>query len=100
MRVYATAAAKRAAVVKEDDLLTKADLQANPVNASTALCNGLCASREVRDGTCHRSTLGTSGIRGPRSLPCGGASRNGAAVESATTRQRGSAQEAVDHCFP
>eukprot|EP00959_Pyramimonas_sp_CCMP1952_P129949 2717657-Pyramimonas_sp.AAC.1 len=31
MRVYVTAAAKRTAVVKEDDLLTKADIQANPV---------------------------------------------------------------------
>eukprot|EP00959_Pyramimonas_sp_CCMP1952_P056923 1188549-Pyramimonas_sp.AAC.1 len=30
MRVYLTAAAKRAAVVKGDDLLTKADIQANP----------------------------------------------------------------------
>eukprot|EP00959_Pyramimonas_sp_CCMP1952_P248505 5194464-Pyramimonas_sp.AAC.1 len=31
MRVYATAAAKRAAVILEDDLLAKADVQANPV---------------------------------------------------------------------
>eukprot|EP00959_Pyramimonas_sp_CCMP1952_P067376 1406256-Pyramimonas_sp.AAC.1 len=30
MRVYVAAAAKRAAVVNEDDLLTKADIQANP----------------------------------------------------------------------
>eukprot|EP00959_Pyramimonas_sp_CCMP1952_P317214 6639197-Pyramimonas_sp.AAC.1 len=30
MRVYVTAAAKRAVVVKEDDLLAKADIQANP----------------------------------------------------------------------
>eukprot|EP00959_Pyramimonas_sp_CCMP1952_P108795 2274921-Pyramimonas_sp.AAC.1 len=30
MRVYVTAAAKRAAVVKEDDLLAKTDIQANP----------------------------------------------------------------------
>eukprot|EP00959_Pyramimonas_sp_CCMP1952_P314509 6583800-Pyramimonas_sp.AAC.1 len=32
-----TAAAKRAAVVKEDDLPAKADIQPNPVTASTAL---------------------------------------------------------------
>ena len=37
MRVYVTAAAKRAVVVKEDDLLTKADIQANPVKVSQAL---------------------------------------------------------------
>ena len=37
MRVYVTAAAKRAVVVKEDDLLTKADVQANPVKVSQAL---------------------------------------------------------------
>eukprot|EP00959_Pyramimonas_sp_CCMP1952_P296047 6192677-Pyramimonas_sp.AAC.1 len=30
MRVYGTAAAKRAVVVKEDDLLANADVQANP----------------------------------------------------------------------
>eukprot|EP00959_Pyramimonas_sp_CCMP1952_P092095 1927526-Pyramimonas_sp.AAC.1 len=30
VRVYVTAAAKRAAVVKEDDLIAKADIQANP----------------------------------------------------------------------
>eukprot|EP00959_Pyramimonas_sp_CCMP1952_P239363 5002243-Pyramimonas_sp.AAC.1 len=30
LRAYATAAAKRAAVITEDDLLTKADIQANP----------------------------------------------------------------------
>eukprot|EP00959_Pyramimonas_sp_CCMP1952_P376138 7878476-Pyramimonas_sp.AAC.1 len=37
MRVYAAAAAKRAAVAKEDDLLTKADIQANPVKVSNGL---------------------------------------------------------------
>ena len=37
VRVYVTAAAKRAVVVKEDDLLTKADIQANPVKVSQAL---------------------------------------------------------------
>eukprot|EP00959_Pyramimonas_sp_CCMP1952_P015430 326863-Pyramimonas_sp.AAC.1 len=37
MRVYVTAAAKRAAAVKEDDLLAKADILANPENFSKAL---------------------------------------------------------------
>jgi len=37
MRVYVAAAAKRAVVVKEDDLLTKADIQANPVKVSKTL---------------------------------------------------------------
>eukprot|EP00959_Pyramimonas_sp_CCMP1952_P054024 1129997-Pyramimonas_sp.AAC.1 len=37
MRVYVTAAAKRAIVVKEGDLLAKADSQANPVKVSKAL---------------------------------------------------------------
>eukprot|EP00959_Pyramimonas_sp_CCMP1952_P043418 908058-Pyramimonas_sp.AAC.2 len=37
MRVYATAAAKRAAVVMGDDLLTMPDVQANPVKVSKAL---------------------------------------------------------------
>eukprot|EP00959_Pyramimonas_sp_CCMP1952_P149439 3127110-Pyramimonas_sp.AAC.1 len=37
MRASATATAKRAAVVKEDDLLTGADIQANPVKVSKAL---------------------------------------------------------------
>ena len=37
MRVYVSATAKRAVVVKEDDLLTKADIQANPVKVSKAL---------------------------------------------------------------
>ena len=37
LRVYVSAAAKRAVVVKEDDLLTKADIQANPVKVSKAL---------------------------------------------------------------
>eukprot|EP00959_Pyramimonas_sp_CCMP1952_P085768 1794024-Pyramimonas_sp.AAC.1 len=37
MRVYATAADKRAVVVKEDDLLTEPDIQVNPVKASKAL---------------------------------------------------------------
>eukprot|EP00959_Pyramimonas_sp_CCMP1952_P059296 1238386-Pyramimonas_sp.AAC.1 len=36
-RAYVTAAAERAAVVKEDDLLTEADTQANPVMVSRAL---------------------------------------------------------------
>eukprot|EP00959_Pyramimonas_sp_CCMP1952_P224749 4699592-Pyramimonas_sp.AAC.1 len=34
VRVYITAAAKRAVVVEEDDLLTEADVQANPENIS------------------------------------------------------------------
>eukprot|EP00959_Pyramimonas_sp_CCMP1952_P371648 7782515-Pyramimonas_sp.AAC.1 len=37
VRVCVTAAAKRAAVVKEDDLLAKADIQANPDQVSKAL---------------------------------------------------------------
>eukprot|EP00959_Pyramimonas_sp_CCMP1952_P037051 775337-Pyramimonas_sp.AAC.1 len=37
MRVYVTAAQKRAVVVKEGDLLTQADIQANPENKSKAL---------------------------------------------------------------
>eukprot|EP00959_Pyramimonas_sp_CCMP1952_P357401 7484088-Pyramimonas_sp.AAC.1 len=37
MRVCVTAAAERAVVVKEDDLLTKADIQANPETISKAL---------------------------------------------------------------
>eukprot|EP00959_Pyramimonas_sp_CCMP1952_P183778 3842762-Pyramimonas_sp.AAC.1 len=41
MRVCATAAAARAAVVKEGDLLSKADIQANPVKVSKALYTGL-----------------------------------------------------------
>eukprot|EP00959_Pyramimonas_sp_CCMP1952_P120854 2526949-Pyramimonas_sp.AAC.1 len=40
-RVYVTAAAKRAAVVKDDDLLAKADIQANPVKVSKARCTEL-----------------------------------------------------------
>eukprot|EP00959_Pyramimonas_sp_CCMP1952_P008018 167863-Pyramimonas_sp.AAC.1 len=38
MRAYVTAAAKRAAVVKEDDPLTMADILANPVRVSKAPC--------------------------------------------------------------
>eukprot|EP00959_Pyramimonas_sp_CCMP1952_P075577 1579852-Pyramimonas_sp.AAC.1 len=37
MRVYVTSAAKRAVVVKEDDLFAKADIQANPEKVSKAL---------------------------------------------------------------
>eukprot|EP00959_Pyramimonas_sp_CCMP1952_P337769 7073268-Pyramimonas_sp.AAC.1 len=37
MRVYVTAVAKRAVVVKEDDLFTKAVIQANPEKISKAL---------------------------------------------------------------
>eukprot|EP00959_Pyramimonas_sp_CCMP1952_P142792 2989321-Pyramimonas_sp.AAC.1 len=36
VRAYVTAAAKRSAVVKEDDLLAKPDIQANFESASTA----------------------------------------------------------------
>eukprot|EP00959_Pyramimonas_sp_CCMP1952_P303364 6348636-Pyramimonas_sp.AAC.1 len=36
MRVYVTAAAKRAALAKEDDLLARADIQANPVKVPKA----------------------------------------------------------------
>eukprot|EP00959_Pyramimonas_sp_CCMP1952_P383483 8035747-Pyramimonas_sp.AAC.1 len=38
MRVYVTAAATRAAVVQFGDLLTKADIQANPAKVSKARC--------------------------------------------------------------
>eukprot|EP00959_Pyramimonas_sp_CCMP1952_P361778 7576726-Pyramimonas_sp.AAC.1 len=37
MRVYVTAAAKRAVVVKGDDLLAKADIHANPDKVSKAI---------------------------------------------------------------
>eukprot|EP00959_Pyramimonas_sp_CCMP1952_P101410 2121387-Pyramimonas_sp.AAC.1 len=37
MRVYVSSAAKRAMVVKEDDLLTKADIAAHPKEVSEAL---------------------------------------------------------------
>eukprot|EP00959_Pyramimonas_sp_CCMP1952_P306826 6421799-Pyramimonas_sp.AAC.1 len=37
MRVYASSAAKRAVVVKEDDLLTKADIVAHPKEVSAVL---------------------------------------------------------------
>eukprot|EP00959_Pyramimonas_sp_CCMP1952_P325429 6811354-Pyramimonas_sp.AAC.1 len=37
MRVYVASAAKRAVVVKEDDLLTKADVAAHPKEVSEAL---------------------------------------------------------------
>eukprot|EP00959_Pyramimonas_sp_CCMP1952_P217621 4551600-Pyramimonas_sp.AAC.1 len=37
MRVYVIAAAKRAVVVQGDDLLAKADIQANPDKVSKAL---------------------------------------------------------------
>eukprot|EP00959_Pyramimonas_sp_CCMP1952_P430792 9021957-Pyramimonas_sp.AAC.1 len=41
MRVYAPSAAKRAVVVKEDDLLTKTDIAAHPEEVSEALCTEL-----------------------------------------------------------
>eukprot|EP00959_Pyramimonas_sp_CCMP1952_P472653 9500392-Pyramimonas_sp.AAC.1 len=41
MGVCAAAAAKRAVVVKEDDLLAKAGVQANPDKAPKALCTEL-----------------------------------------------------------
>ena len=37
MRVYVSAASKRAVIVKEDDLLTKAEIQMNPQKISKAL---------------------------------------------------------------
>eukprot|EP00959_Pyramimonas_sp_CCMP1952_P063718 1331236-Pyramimonas_sp.AAC.1 len=37
MRVHLTAAVKRAVVVKENDLIANADIQANPVKVSKAL---------------------------------------------------------------
>eukprot|EP00959_Pyramimonas_sp_CCMP1952_P354813 7432108-Pyramimonas_sp.AAC.1 len=42
MRVYVTAAAKRAVVVQED-LFARADVQANPEKVSKALCTELKA---------------------------------------------------------
>eukprot|EP00959_Pyramimonas_sp_CCMP1952_P337837 7074936-Pyramimonas_sp.AAC.1 len=41
MRVYVSSAAKRALVVKEDDLLTKADIAAHSKEVSEALCTEL-----------------------------------------------------------
>eukprot|EP00959_Pyramimonas_sp_CCMP1952_P018417 389421-Pyramimonas_sp.AAC.1 len=41
MRVYVSSAAKRAVVVKEDDLPTKADIEAHPTEVSEALCTEL-----------------------------------------------------------
>eukprot|EP00959_Pyramimonas_sp_CCMP1952_P062532 1307626-Pyramimonas_sp.AAC.1 len=38
MRLYVSSAAKRAVVVKEDGLLTKADIAAHPKEVSEALC--------------------------------------------------------------
>eukprot|EP00959_Pyramimonas_sp_CCMP1952_P442776 9269302-Pyramimonas_sp.AAC.1 len=37
MRAYVTAAARRAAVVKDDSVFAKADIQANPEKVSKAL---------------------------------------------------------------
>eukprot|EP00959_Pyramimonas_sp_CCMP1952_P367402 7695250-Pyramimonas_sp.AAC.1 len=98
MRVDATVAAKRVAVVKEDHLLTKADIQTLPVKASkapytepktwfgnkcfniqdTSKASSITISRyvyewkfvknEKRDGTCHQTALRTSGFHGPRSF--------------------------------
>ena len=41
MRVYVSAVSKRAVVVEEDDLLAKAEMQANPVQVSKALSTEL-----------------------------------------------------------
>eukprot|EP00959_Pyramimonas_sp_CCMP1952_P423080 8862509-Pyramimonas_sp.AAC.1 len=41
LRVYVAAAAKRVVVVKEDDLLAKADIQATPEKVSKALVTEL-----------------------------------------------------------
>eukprot|EP00959_Pyramimonas_sp_CCMP1952_P104089 2175711-Pyramimonas_sp.AAC.1 len=87
MRVYLAAAAKRAVVVKEDDLLAKADVQTNPVkDFEIRIQIELREEREGRDGTCHQTTRGTSGFHGPGSRRRGNFLRNGAAVESETTR--------------
>eukprot|EP00959_Pyramimonas_sp_CCMP1952_P255566 5338028-Pyramimonas_sp.AAC.1 len=51
MRVYVTVAAKRVVVVKEDDLLTKAAIQANPDKVSKALYTELKA---WFDSTCFK----------------------------------------------
>eukprot|EP00959_Pyramimonas_sp_CCMP1952_P131444 2748451-Pyramimonas_sp.AAC.1 len=39
MRAYASATAKRAVVVKQDDLLTKADMQANPTKGARSFAH-------------------------------------------------------------
>eukprot|EP00959_Pyramimonas_sp_CCMP1952_P126022 2635196-Pyramimonas_sp.AAC.1 len=49
MRVYVTAAAKRAVVVKEDDLLAKADIQVNHDKVPQALFSEL---KTWFDNTC------------------------------------------------
>ena len=54
LRVYVTAASKRAVVVKEDDLLTKAEIQANPVKVSRALYTEL---RIWYDNACFKMRL-------------------------------------------
>eukprot|EP00959_Pyramimonas_sp_CCMP1952_P239745 5010221-Pyramimonas_sp.AAC.1 len=55
MRVYDAAAAKRAAVVKEDDLLAQADIQAKPKKISQALFSP--------SSTRHGSTMNASKCR-------------------------------------
>ena len=54
LRVYVTAASKRAVLVKEDDLLTKAEIQANPINISRALYTEL---RIWYDNDCFKMSL-------------------------------------------
>eukprot|EP00959_Pyramimonas_sp_CCMP1952_P092855 1943024-Pyramimonas_sp.AAC.1 len=50
----------------------------------------ICSGREGRYGARHYMSPGISGFHGPRSLRCRNVLRNGAAVEPATARQRGS----------
>eukprot|EP00959_Pyramimonas_sp_CCMP1952_P412741 8648782-Pyramimonas_sp.AAC.1 len=56
--------------------------------------------RKGRNGAHYQVAPGTSGLHGPRSLRPRSALRNGAAAKPAIARQRGGAQQAVDHCFP
>eukprot|EP00959_Pyramimonas_sp_CCMP1952_P281007 5873902-Pyramimonas_sp.AAC.1 len=89
-RVYVAGAAKRAAVVKEGDLLTKADVQAKPVKVSKALytelmtlygneCFKIQGILKASNTTTSSCACNTSGLHGPRSLRRGNGPRNGAA---------------------
>eukprot|EP00959_Pyramimonas_sp_CCMP1952_P322309 6744360-Pyramimonas_sp.AAC.1 len=111
MRVYVTAAAERAAVVQEDDLLTRADIQANPVKVPKALYTEL--KTRFDDKCFNLPDLSAASSRKKRArwnaaLECAryfGVFRDREAfdaetlsgtarVKSATTRQRGGVQEA------
>eukprot|EP00959_Pyramimonas_sp_CCMP1952_P321177 6721012-Pyramimonas_sp.AAC.1 len=72
MRVCTAAAARRAVVVREDDLLAKAGAQANPEIVSKALCtelnvgfaNEFREERGGRDGTYHQVKPSASRLHG------------------------------------